>query len=174
MQPGHQPGSVPRVADATMAEAKLVGDGAAGGQVILSAAARAALLAATGQGPRGRAATAGCCLIRMGRHVLVRAGACLCLEYLLCAQVGLIAIQLPDSSVSPERMCMVCCCCHCYCQEHTQQGTRKATQPTGALQGMTTTASHRRTTRLYATDRRAHFSSCCGTSGRHMCISLEA
>jgi hypothetical protein len=73
-QAGQRPGAVPQVTDATMAEAKLVGDGAAGGQVILSAAARAALLATTGQGSKARAAAAaaGYCLIHMGRHVLVR------------------------------------------------------------------------------------------------------
>lgn len=61
-----------------MAEAKLVGDGAAGGQVIMSAAARAVLLAGTGQGSKARAAAAGggYCLIHMGRHVLVRRWGC--------------------------------------------------------------------------------------------------
>jgi hypothetical protein len=71
----HPPGCTPLLEDGTLLAAKLVGDGAAGGQVVMSDAARLALLAAAGRGGAARAAVeGGYSLLHMGTHVLVRLG----------------------------------------------------------------------------------------------------
>jgi hypothetical protein len=64
-KPRQKLGAPPALEDATLAGAKLVGDGAAGGQIVLSEAARQALLAAGGRGGAAQ------CLLHMGSHVLV-------------------------------------------------------------------------------------------------------